>query len=103
MSEPVPESAARIDAEFAPARAPGVYTVELDGEAVLLDEESDRLHHLNHTAALVWAIIDGRASIAELARDLADELGLPAATTLVDTIGIVRRLGEEGLLAGVVR
>ena len=60
-----------------PSARPTVYAVTVDGEAVLLDEVSDRLHHLNAPAALVWACLDGQATVGELARELSDELGEP--------------------------
>ena len=51
MAERSPGS---LDAEFVPARAALVYSVEVDGELVLLDEHEERLHHLNPTASLLW-------------------------------------------------
>ena len=33
--------------------------VELDGEAVIYDEETTELHHLNPTATIVFALCDG--------------------------------------------
>ena len=98
MTEPDADS---LDAEFVPERAPSVYTVEIDGEAVLLDEDANRLHHLNHTAALLWACFDGHARIWELAAEIAEELGLAHDTVLADTLRVVRELGREGLLAGI--
>ena len=98
MPELEPES---LGAEFAPSRAPSVYTVEIDGEAVLLDEVANRLHHLNHTAALLWACFDGHARSRELAVEICDELDLPYESVLADTVAIVRELGAEGLLEGV--
>lgn len=89
-----------IDAGFVPARSPAVYTVEIDGEAVLLDEDERRLHHLNATAALVWQCIDGIASVAELAVEISDELDVPYSEVLHDTLGIVHHFGAELLLAG---
>ena len=91
----------QIDAEFAPARSANVYTVEIDGEAVLLDEEANRLHHLNHTAALLWACFDGHAVVRDLAAEISEELDLPFETVLADTLAVVRDLGTEGLLDGV--
>jgi hypothetical protein len=86
---------AQVDASFAPARAECVYTVEIDGEAVLLDESVNRLHLLNSTASLVWRLLDGDASIAEMARELSEELATAYDTVLADTLEIVRNLGEE--------
>jgi hypothetical protein len=90
-----------IDLDFVPARAPAVYTVTIDGEAVLLDEEVNRLHHLNHTAALLWACFDGHAPVSELAAEICEELSLPYETVVADTLRAVRELGSEGLLDGV--
>ena len=95
-----PES---IDKEFAPARGAAVYAIEIDGEAVLLDEDANRLHHLNHTATLLWACFDGRVRVAELAGEISEELQLPYDRVLVDALAVTRELGAEGLLDGVRR
>ena len=57
-------TAGSLDAEFVPARGALVYSVEIDGELVLLDEHEDRLHHLNPTASLLWSCFDGEAPCA---------------------------------------
>jgi Coenzyme PQQ synthesis protein D (PqqD) len=92
-----------IDAGFAAARSPHVYTVEIDGEAVLLDEANDRLHHLNHTGALLWSLVDGTTPLTALASELADELDGSVQQITADLVQITRELGAEGLLAGVVQ
>jgi hypothetical protein len=90
-----------IDDTFAPARASHTYTVELDGEAVVLDEVEQRLHLLNHSASLLWAVFDGHATLAELAAEIATELSLPADTVLDDARRAVLELADEGLLDGI--
>ena len=95
--------AVEIDASFVPSRSETVYAVEIDGEAVLLDEAVNRLHHLNHSAALLWRCFDGEASVATLAGEISEELALSEAEVLSTTLDVVRHLGEEGLLAGVPR
>jgi hypothetical protein len=94
-------SADSIDADYAPLRSPTVYTVEIDGEAVLLDEDVNRLHHLNHTAALLWQCFDGHARIRDLATEISEELALPYDTVLADSLSAIRSLGAEGLLDGI--
>ncbi len=96
MSGPGP-----MDEAFVPTRSAAVHTVEIDGEAVLLDQAADRLHHLNATAALVWACLDGRSTLAQIAADLGAELGAPVDTVLADTLVVMRRLHDEGLLVAV--
>jgi Coenzyme PQQ synthesis protein D (PqqD) len=88
-----------IDQGFVALRSPSVHTVEVDGEAVLLNE--GRLHLLNATGALVWACFDGDGTIAEIAADISDGLGVPYDTVLQDTLAVARELGAEGLLDAV--
>jgi hypothetical protein len=87
-----------IDESFVAARARTTYTVDIDGEAVVHDGASDRLHHLNPTAALFWHCLDGHSTIAEICTDLAHELGLPIETVLTDVLTLARRFEVEGLL-----
>jgi len=90
-----------IDLSFAPRRSPETHTEELDGEAVILDDVRNRLHQLNATATVVWSCLDGTASVARLADELADEFGTDAGTVRRETLDVVRTFGAEGLLADV--
>ena len=83
-----------------PSRAPATFVVELDGEAVVLDEEANRLHLLNHTATLVWNCLDGEVDVAGLAREISEVLELPLEQVLAETLSIVTDLAVEGLLDG---
>jgi hypothetical protein len=90
-----------VDPRFVPARRDAIHTVDVDGEAVLLDETNGRLHLLNPTGALVWACFDGESSLGEIVADISDGLGAPRDVVLADTVAVSRHLGEEGLLANV--
>jgi hypothetical protein len=90
-----------VDADVVPIKGPWVHTVEIDGEAVLLDEHRNRLHLLNATGALVWACSDGRATLNEIVTDISDVLGVDHQEALADTVALARHLGEQGLLANV--
>jgi len=70
----------------APARGAHVYAVEVDGEAVLLDESDNRLHRLNATATL-----------HQIASEISEELGLPFDTVLADALAVANDLREQGL------
>jgi Coenzyme PQQ synthesis protein D (PqqD) len=98
-THPQAVSADDIEEGFVARRADGAHTVEVDGEAVLLND--GRLHLLNSTGALVWACFDGEGTIAEIAVDISEGLGVPYETVLEDTLTIARELGAEGLLASV--
>jgi Coenzyme PQQ synthesis protein D (PqqD) len=98
-SSPHEVSPEAVDQGFIARRGPAVHTVEVDGEAVLLTE--GRLHLLNATGALVWACFDGEGTIAEIAADISEGLGVPYDEVLEDTLAVARQLGKEGLLASV--
>ena len=55
----------------------GLTVVELDGEAVIYDEETTELHHLNPTATIVFGLCDGSATMAEMAADLSAAFDVP--------------------------
>jgi hypothetical protein len=95
------EPRAPVDETFVPAQSPHTFVVELDGEAVVLDEDANRIHLLNHTATLIWNCLDGDIDVRGLAMEIGEVLGLPFEQVLADTLAVVRDLGDEGLLDGV--
>lgn len=87
-----------INEDFVPIPSSRVHAVEIDGEAVLLDEHDNKLHRLNASATIVWASFDGRSSIRDIAADLADALGLPLEQSGADVLAVTRALAGQGLL-----
>jgi hypothetical protein len=88
----VPRAKPRAWAELAVA--------EIDGEAVVYDEALHRLHHLNHSAALVLELCDGRTTVVEMAEEIGDVFEMDAR----EVEGLIRpllgQLREEGLVEG---
>lgn len=101
--------------------------VEEVGEGlVIYDQERDRAHSLNRTAAAVWRRCDGRTGVRELAAALSLELrtdvgedvvrlalarldgarllldGLPAASRRVTRRELLRRVGLAGAAAAML-
>ena len=68
--------------------------VELDGEAVIYDEETTELHHLNPTATIVFGLCDGTSTMAEMAADISD--GLRRAARRGGAAGPNARSGGSG-------
>ena len=85
-------------AEFVAARNPSAYTVEIDGEAVVLDQTSNRLHLLNSSAALLWACFDGRSSLGEICTDIAQAVDASYDQVLSDSVVVLQSLSHEGLV-----
>ena len=57
---------------------------EVDGELLLLDTNSNRIHQLNRTASFIWERCDKVASSAELATELALEFDVETGQALND-------------------
>ena len=91
----------RINGTFAPTVGAWVTAVELDGESVLYDETSGVLHLLDAVATVVWARLDGTATLDELAADLSGAFATDPARVRRDLVAFVRQLGRQHLLEGV--
>ena len=74
--------------------------VELDGEAVIYDDESGELHHLNPTATVVFTLCDGTATVKELSADIADAFSQPAHEVERQVRALLREFRKVNLLEG---
>jgi PqqD family protein of HPr-rel-A system len=81
-----------------PAARVGLTVVELDGEAVVYDDETGDLHHLNPTATLVFSLCDGTGTAHELAVDVAQAYGEPVDDIERQIRSLLRRFRRAGLL-----
>jgi PqqD family protein of HPr-rel-A system len=77
--------------------------VVLDGEAVVYDEVSGELHHLNASATMVFELLDGTSTIRQLAADVADAVGRPPQEIESQIRKLVRQFRQLGLLNGEPR
>lgn len=79
------------------ARAEGLVVREVADEVLVYDLARHRAVCLNRPAALVWRSCDGRTTVAEMARALADVLG--AAGVAGGAVWLaLERLGRDHLL-----
>jgi PqqD family protein of HPr-rel-A system len=72
--------------------------VELDGEAVVYDERTGDLHHLNPTATLVFGLCDGTATGRELAQDIAAAYDRPVDEVVDQVHGLLRQFRKVKLI-----
>ena len=73
--------------------------VELDGEAVIYDEESHDLHHLNPTATLVFGLCDGTSTMKQMSLDIAEAFEVPVDEVEPEVRALIRRFRTSGLLS----
>jgi coenzyme PQQ synthesis protein D (PqqD) len=91
----------QIDGTFAPVIGAWVTAVELDGEIVLYDETTGGLHLLDSVASVVWARLDGTATLDGLAADLGQSFATDTGRVRGDLVAFARQLGRQHLLEGV--
>ena len=72
--------------------------VELDGEAVIYDEDTAELHRLNPTATVVLALCDGTSTMREMSADISEVFGAPVDQVEHQVRAIVRDFQKAQLL-----
>lgn len=81
-----------------PARHPAVETALFGTEAVLYDERTGTVHHLNSSACAIWMLLDGR-QVGDVVTALSETTGVAPADIRRDVLRVVSELGAAGLLA----
>jgi PqqD family protein of HPr-rel-A system len=74
--------------------------VVLDGEAVVYDEDSGGLHHLNPTATIVFQLCDGTTTVREMSSEISEVFGIPADDVEREVRALLRGLRRSGLMDG---
>ena len=80
------------------ARRANIIVKDFEGDCLLFDENSLRVHELNAAATSVWRHADGDTTVAGLTTAMAAETGLPADEEIV-RLALVQ-LSKAGLLEG---
>ena len=87
------------DPEIGPViRRPDLLIRDSEGETLLYDPVSGRAHWLNATAAVIWDLIDGVATKADLAGTVVDLFSLESEEAAAGVNAVVDDLAAEGLL-----
>lgn len=89
-----------VDGTFVPRPVPDLETTELDGELVLLDPRTHRLHVLDPLGTVIWRLFDGEATVDELTADLAYAFSAPAEVVGQDFVSLVAALRAASLIEG---
>jgi len=76
----------------------GLTVVELDGEAVIYDEDGGDLHHLNPTATIVFGLCDGTSTMRQMSLDISEAFGVPAGEVEQQVRTLIRRFRKAKLL-----
>jgi PqqD family protein of HPr-rel-A system len=67
-----------VPAEYRPAKVADVLELDMGDGLILFNHDSSLVHHLNPSAAVIWQLCTGEASVKQLAQEIAEEYGLRA-------------------------
>ena len=93
-----PENAVTVPSDYRPRRRMDVLELDMGDGFILYNHDSSLVHHLNPTAALVWQICDGNATVGQLAEEIALEYGLTVENVQMQLVTLVAELDALGLL-----
>jgi len=77
-------------------RTEGIAWRLIEGEAVLVNVRRDEVIHLNPAASFLWSNLDGKSSLADIARSMTEEYEVDAETALADAVAFAADLLEQG-------
>jgi Coenzyme PQQ synthesis protein D (PqqD) len=80
-----------------PTIAEGLDVNETDDGLIIYQESTDRVHHLNPTAAVVFELCDGTRSAQDIARLVAETFAL-ADSPEAETQACIEDLTRENLI-----
>ncbi|HEY9532776.1 MAG TPA: PqqD family protein [Burkholderiales bacterium] len=80
-------------------RDDAVMVREIDGEVLILDGRTDRIHKLNRTASFIWRRCEEGATAEGIASALAGEFAVHSQTALADVLRTLDELRSLDLLA----
>jgi hypothetical protein len=83
-----------------PQRRSDVTVREVDGELLVLDQKSEKIHQLNVTAGYIWNLCDGATSIADITKALVADFGGDIGPVEADVIRTVEQFRALDLLEG---
>jgi len=86
------------DNEVFPTRRSDVVVREIEGETLVLDGQSGKVHQLNPTAGFIWARCDGESSVSDITSRLAVEFDVPVTSVAPDVANTIGKFQELGLL-----
>jgi hypothetical protein len=78
----------------------GVVAREMNGSAVLVHLDTNRIYELNETGARIWALLSEGLGRSELCARLSAEFGVSGPSTEREVDELLAELTREGLIGG---
>lgn len=88
-----------IDDAYRPKVRDDLTSVVLDGEIVIYDEATASVHQLDPIATLLWPLMDGDSTLADLVGDVSEAFSAPPSKVRDDLVELLEHLRARRLLA----
>ena len=98
-----PSEEMTVPPSYRPRKAADVLELDMGDGLILYNHDSSLVHHLNPSAAVLWHLCDGDASVEQLGTEVAEEYDLDPAKVSAEIATWVAELDALGLIedAGV--
>lgn len=73
----------------------------VEGEIVVLDKVAGLIHQLNSTAGTIWKACDGKATIDNIAAQIAEQYGIDIKLARADVVTTLQQLEQQKLVQTV--
>lgn len=92
------EPAAVIGPDDRPRIDPEVVWIDVEGQIIAVHRVLETVHHVTESGALLWPLLDGRATVRDIADDVRGVFGIDADAALDDVLRFVESLRAEALV-----
>jgi PqqD family protein of HPr-rel-A system len=86
---------------YRPSKVAEVLELDMGDGLILYNHDSSLVHHLNPSAALIWQLCDGEATVSDLAREVADEYSLDGSQVEVQVASVIAEFDALDLVEDV--
>lgn len=87
--------------EAVPHRGEHLSVRVVDGEGIIYNPNTKRLHTLNATGLLVWDMCDASRDVRAIAQGVSETFGIEERVAQEDVAGYLAELHDEGLVTYV--
>lgn len=87
-----------VPPDYRPRKRADVLELDMGDGFILYNHDSSLVHHLNPTAAIVWQLCEGEASVRQLSEEIALEYGVTVDNVEMQVVTLVAELDALGLL-----
>ncbi len=82
-------------------KSPELIEQVIDGETVVLDKVAGLIHQLNATASTIWTACDGKATVDNIAEQIARQYGIDIELARADVETTFQQLVEQKLVQAI--